>query len=130
MLTDIVWDLGASAVNLRWYVFGALIATAVCQDVFNAAYLFWNRPVSPSCKAIDLDIELYPAWDSHSRPFNLVRQMVEQLAIYNWCAPAYRERLQAGWYRELQRVIIHAKPDGSQIQLRLRYQLENHISSS
>ncbi|MCJ1424276.1 hypothetical protein MMC29_002163, partial [Sticta canariensis] len=44
MLTDIVWDLGASAVNLRWYVFGALIATAICQDVFNAAYLFWNRP--------------------------------------------------------------------------------------
>lgn len=57
MLTDIVWDLGASVVDLRWYVFGALIATAICQDVFNAAYLFWNRPVSPACKAIDLDIE-------------------------------------------------------------------------
>lgn len=69
MLIDIVWDLGASAVDLRWYVIGALIATAICQDVFNAGYLFWNRPVSSALTlSFDLDTEQFPSvgfayWD-------------------------------------------------------------------
>ena len=47
MLIDIASDLYASAVDLRWYVIGVLIATSICQDIFNAGYLYWNRPVSP-----------------------------------------------------------------------------------
>jgi hypothetical protein len=46
MLIDIFHDLWASVVDLRWYLAGALIAAAVCQDIFNAGYMFWNRPVS------------------------------------------------------------------------------------
>lgn len=58
MLVEFVRDLWASAVDLRWYVIGALVVTAICQDVFNSAYLFWNRPVSsaPSIES-DLDAE-------------------------------------------------------------------------
>ena len=46
MLAETLWTLGASTFDLRWYVIGALITTAICLDVFNAAYVFWNRPVS------------------------------------------------------------------------------------
>lgn len=78
MLVEFVRDLWASAVDLRWYVIGALVVTAICQDVLNAAYLFWNRPVSsaPSIES-DLDTDRYPAWDTHIRPFLDVWQMVE-----------------------------------------------------
>lgn len=46
MLIDIASDFYASEVDLRWYVIGVLIAISICQDVFNAGYLYWNKPVS------------------------------------------------------------------------------------
>lgn len=58
MLIDVVHDLWASAIHLRWHAIGALIATAICQDIYNAGYLFWNRPVSSTLYLhIDLGTE-------------------------------------------------------------------------
>lgn len=58
MLIDVIHDLWASAIHLRWHAIGVLVATAICQDIFNAGYLFWNRPVSsPLYLHTDLDAE-------------------------------------------------------------------------
>lgn len=78
MLVDVVHDLWASAIHLRWQMIGVLIAAAIFQDIFNAGYLFWNRPVSSTLyMATNLDTERFLAGDPYTRPFLDFWQMVE-----------------------------------------------------
>lgn len=46
MLASTLLHVGPLAVQSWWYMLGAFVAMAICQDAFLAILIFWKRPVS------------------------------------------------------------------------------------